>query len=371
MRLVRLLPAVFALVVIVLISSPARAFTVISNAGKPSYWANGNVGYYFHSSVDAGIQDPFRQAFASWQAVAGVNLVIQELGALGAGANSDDGLNTIVWVTAAWRDLDFRPPSNALAVTLLSFNSGEGTISDADIYFNSQNFQWGVVAPEGGGALIDIQNIATHEIGHLLGLDHSSEEFFEPEEVLSDATMYYASGAGEVTRRVLKEDDIYGLRSLYGTSPGAAPTIGAVSEISRNDDDLAEFQVTGENFNELTSFILTKGSSLSSDRIARYRTIVSPNEARITLDLDGFPNGSAALVAFNNPANLSSFSMSVSASAISATSSGGGGCSLQVQKQHPFSWVTFYFVMLSSLSLLLARRRFRRTRSEAQPEEGL
>lgn len=355
---------------IVLCLQGVEAFTVISNAGKPSYWANGEVTYFFHTSVDNSIKNQFRQAFTSWESVPGVSLDIQESGTFSGDPNSDDGLNAIVWVTTAWRELNFRPPSNALAVTLLSFNASDGTIYDADIFFNAETFSWGNAEISGQESSVDIQNIATHEIGHLLGLDHSSEEYFETDESLADATMYYASSAGETTRRDLKDDDRYGLRALYGSTTPAAPVVTAVNEISR-DDDIVDFQISGSNFSELTSFVITKGNSLSLDRVARYRTIVSSSEARITVDLSGFPNGGANLIAFNHPSSLATQEVTVTTSSISATSGGGGGCSLQAQQGHPFSWVTFYFSLLSALSLLLARRRYRQHRTHAQPEEGL
>lgn len=353
-----------------LVASTSYGYTLISNAGKPAYWKNGQVGFYFHSSVDAPTQNQFRLSFATWQNVPGLSLIIQELGSVTSAPSSDDGKNTINWITSNWRNLSFRPPSNALAVTLLSFDANDGSITDADIYFNSESFQWGEVGGAGTSSLIDVQNIATHEIGHLLGLDHSSEKFFEEDEALADATMYYASGAGETSRRSLKADDLAAISALYSSTTPATPAITSVVELSRDKDEVVEYQVIGSNFSEQTSFVLTRGSTIDSDRVGRYRTIVSSNEARVHIDLAGFSSGGAELVAFNHPSALSTYAMTVDTASISATSSGGGGCALSATGDPEFSWVTFYFVSLSMLSLLLARRRFRQ-RAEGQPEESL
>lgn len=56
---------------------------------------------------------------------------------------------------------------------------------------------------------IDLESVAVHEIGHLLGLGHSSVE---------ESIMYPTISSG--TRKVeLTEDDIQGIQSLYGSNP--------------------------------------------------------------------------------------------------------------------------------------------------------
>ncbi|KAH8490071.1 hypothetical protein H0E87_022552, partial [Populus deltoides] len=53
---------------------------------------------------------------------------------------------------------------------------------------------------------IDLESVAVHEIGHLLGLDHSSD---------SNAVMYSKIPPGTV-KRDLAQDDIDGIHALYG-----------------------------------------------------------------------------------------------------------------------------------------------------------
>ncbi|XVF44099.1 hypothetical protein PTKIN_Ptkin02bG0093100 [Pterospermum kingtungense] len=56
---------------------------------------------------------------------------------------------------------------------------------------------------------VDLESVAVHEIGHLLGLGHSSVE---------DAIMYPAISSG--TKKVeLASDDIQGIQLLYGSNP--------------------------------------------------------------------------------------------------------------------------------------------------------
>ncbi|XP_015168802.1 metalloendoproteinase 3-MMP-like [Solanum tuberosum] len=57
--------------------------------------------------------------------------------------------------------------------------------------------------------MVDLESVAVHEIGHLLGLDHSSEK---------EAIMFPTIEDG--TRKVeLSRDDIEGVQMLYGSNP--------------------------------------------------------------------------------------------------------------------------------------------------------
>ncbi|KAK1425836.1 hypothetical protein QVD17_21197 [Tagetes erecta] len=70
----------------------------------------------------------------------------------------------------------------------------------------------------GSGAVtaMDLESVAVHEIGHLLGLGHSSVE---------DAIMFPTISSGE--RKVeLDRDDVEGIQELYGTNPDNNGTMG-------------------------------------------------------------------------------------------------------------------------------------------------
>ncbi len=339
-----------------LMSVPVSAFTLISNYGKVAHWKNSQVDFYFHSSVPMGYRDALRNSFAAWSNVPGLGLSVNELGTTAQPAVDGDGKNVIVWTTSGWRNLSFRPPAGALAVTVLSFNSSDGTLSDADIYFNDEYFEWGNL--NGGEMLIDVENIGTHEVGHLMGLDHSSEDPFEDDSELLDATMYYASAYGEIERRDLAASDELGIRALYSTESRTTPRIDSVLSLG-GGVGARKYRITGQNFGELTSFVITNDSSSVYDEVARYRRILSSTEAEVTVELAGFSNGSARLVAVNGPDHRSDYRVSIESSSLSADSAGGGGCSLQPRPIPQFSWVTFYFCFLATISLMLARRRFR------------
>ena len=88
-----------------------------------------------------------------------------------------------------------------------------GRIYDADIEFNDEFFAFVTDNPT-PGLSVDIRNTLTHEVGHFIGLDHSS---------LPDSTMYGAAAVGELHKRDLHPDDREGLCSIY-VDDGTRPT---------------------------------------------------------------------------------------------------------------------------------------------------
>ena len=79
-----------------------------------------------------------------------------------------------------------------------------------DIAFNT-DYLWGDATTNSD--LMDLQNIATHEIGHGFGLANLYKR------KLSDLTMYGYASEGETIKRDLAQGDIDGIQALYGVSP--------------------------------------------------------------------------------------------------------------------------------------------------------
>lgn len=102
--------------------------------------------------------------------------------------------------------------SSTLAVTILHFSGGHN--SETDIVFNIKDHKFDSFRSGFTGKGDDFHRIALHELGHVLGLDHSKD----PSAVMN-ATY---SGSDHLT-----PDDLAGAQSLYGRSPTApADTAG-------------------------------------------------------------------------------------------------------------------------------------------------
>ena len=95
--------------------------------------------------------------------------------------------------------------SSLLAITSLTYDRQSGVLVDADIEINDWNHIFSSQDSAVQGAN-DLENTLTHEIGHLLGMDHSEDV---------DATMYGQAPDAEDKKRTLENDDVDGVCDLY------------------------------------------------------------------------------------------------------------------------------------------------------------
>lgn len=97
--------------------------------------------------------------------------------------------------------------NNAIAVTSVWYTRVGKRIVEFDIIFNTY-YNWGdaTIAPN----VMDLQNIATHELGHSVGLSDIYAS------TCSAVTMYGYSWNGDIEKRTLEQADITGLQRMYG-----------------------------------------------------------------------------------------------------------------------------------------------------------
>lgn len=164
-----------------------------------------------------------------------------------------DGKNVIKYRGATWcRPATMEDPEEcynpqAAAITTLFFidrpmEADDGVILDSDIELNEVNFATALdcdgamgCQTQGMGTLSDLENTLTHEIGHLIGLDHTCFDGTTPEPPVDDtgatippcepeadlsleireATMYNYQSPGETKKRTPEQDDIDGVCAIY------------------------------------------------------------------------------------------------------------------------------------------------------------
>ena len=87
-----------------------------------------------------------------------------------------------------------------------------------DIVFDDDgDFEWGYAGVTneedlGDTSVMDLQNIATHEIGHALGLADLDDNTAPA----TEQTMYGFATEGETKKRTLEAGDVAGVNALYG-----------------------------------------------------------------------------------------------------------------------------------------------------------
>ncbi len=152
---------------------------------------------FVKTSVDLGVTE--------WETYGG-NIFGNSFLDYNAWFNDDetDELNTV--------SFGFYPNPNVIAVTnVWGYFGGRPSyreIVEWDMLFNDF-FLWGNA--DFNSTVMDLQNIATHELGHSAGLAdlYNSDCYWE--------TMFGYGSEGETYKRTLNSGDIFGIQKLYGT----------------------------------------------------------------------------------------------------------------------------------------------------------
>ncbi len=185
--------------------------TQTAGSGDVIRWQESCFQYSLHDSGASGIdmtdlEEAVRASFDAWENVDCSYFYFEETDNASCdqiGYNEDTGnMNLLIFRNFDW-SVDMDHDASAIALTTTSWDDLSGRMLDADIEFNAENFVFGT---DGDPYKADVQNTATHEIGHMLGLDHTH---------VAGATMNPTAGTGDLDKRTLAQDDIDGLCKLY------------------------------------------------------------------------------------------------------------------------------------------------------------
>lgn len=221
-------------------------------------WTNRKYVYNYHSAGSS--QTPgtaefvaMDAAFDTWRALAKtcsdfefVKGPLVGVANIGYDKNSDSNTNVLVFRERACRDVVepgdpcleagtcrnvyqcWDETDTVIALTTSTFSYNTGVIYDADIEFNAAPQQTGerflfttISSPECEPGMesplcvaTDVQNTLTHEIGHVIGLDHTT---------IPGSTMEATAPLGETRKRILDTGTAGGFCHIYPTNQPTPP----------------------------------------------------------------------------------------------------------------------------------------------------
>lgn len=204
------------------------------------------------------LRDAVGHAFATWGAVPNVSISSQFVGF--TAANPQTGDNATVLGFTNRPDLD-----RVLGSTSFIVDTVTGDILESDIFFNSF-FAWSAATPGEGGRQ-DIESIAVHEVGHLLGLGHSmlgeTELIGGGRRVLgAEAVMFPIAFTAGTINRTPRADDIAGISDIYGGDAFRRATGSITGRVTKNGSGVIGAHIVA--FNPATGKLVA-GFTLSAD----------------------------------------------------------------------------------------------------------
>lgn len=197
-----------------------RNGSVTSSAGVAFHSATGwvnSVNFYVHESAPDQMVEAADSAAQVWNDALGWDVLSF------AGVTGDDrgdslysslnDYNTVVYFETDWSSTTGKS-SGTLATTIWENSSGSDEIIKGDIIMNAENYDFQDAAAadyDAGYNLVDSETVLIHEFGHLLGLDHVSEDD-DGDSVMNPKTFIGPQNYA----RELSAGDSDNINSLYG-----------------------------------------------------------------------------------------------------------------------------------------------------------
>lgn len=250
---------------------------------------------------DSDVVGAARRALSRWSNLANINFVVNWSSATSVSpADGGDGISLLT-IADTIENEAFNSDSTT-GRTRVFFDPETGTIAEADISINPRprsdegaELQF---STDGTPGTYDLEATFTHEIGHLLGLDHSA--------VLGSTMQARQAfngtfGLPALTERTLSEDDRQKVRSLYGPRQRLGRIEGRLAD---NRTPGALMPLNGAN---VWAESVATGRVIASDVTAedgsyrlegltagQYRVIVSPGSDEAVPDSETLRNAGGA-----------------------------------------------------------------------------
>ncbi len=217
--------------------------------------------------------------------------------------NNNDGTTKIYWDDPT--DIE-GAGVNAVTYTIASQSyvktvDGDAlyAVTDSDITFNDDidwSPDWEII--EGcQGDERSVESTGTHEIGHLLGMDHSCEQGDTcVDTTLQEATMYWTGKSCDTSRSGINSDDVAGMHALYGpylsfeetddtVRFGAVPLEGCLT-VDGADETLSSVTLLEVNWGDGTTDANTYSGDLTTETEFCH-TYETQGQVNVNMDIAG------------------------------------------------------------------------------------
>ncbi|HLL14658.1 MAG TPA: matrixin family metalloprotease [Pyrinomonadaceae bacterium] len=225
----RLITSLVLSALLLLTAVPARSYTYqYSSSSVQPRWTTNTITIALSTSLNSppanikagsDVVGAARRALRRWSDVTNIQFVETSTAADSVSPqNVRDGINLITVSASATNDAFTNEGGvRRLGRTRVQFDS-TGRMLEADLSINPRV----PFSTDGTSNTYDLESTFVHELGHLLGLDHSA---------VIGATMQPVQGLNffdpAFTFRTLSDDDIAGIRSIYGQR--VAANVGSIA----------------------------------------------------------------------------------------------------------------------------------------------
>ena len=221
-----------------------------------------------------------RESFQVWSDVPTARVDFVDQDTTRSVPRQRDGRN-LIYFDETGHYLDAPPETGVIAITRIRSHFETGHITDADIIFNGRDFRFSA-SDDDGDRLVNLKDVAIHEIGHLLGLEHTPLD--GPPHIRPTMNPFnHSDDSGDA--QSLEPDDIAGVSFLY-PAIGYQATVGSIAGQIRDFDQQPLFgtHIKAENLDTGELFSTVSGAEPSAATVGHYRLHgLTPGRYRLSL----------------------------------------------------------------------------------------